>query len=218
MKPFLTGAMLFGRASRARSAVHLASALLGIAIKGNILRDQLERRRGRYGRNGPRQDIRSFPTRREERNTIDLQQIEIPFKAVGGTIPHKANEFDGGDDLALSQEFTVPPWETVYAPTGIKIAIPPGYIGFITERSSVGKPGIFEGSERIWVRNGVIDPGFRGEVKLRLFNFGDKPVTIPKGTRLAQIVYIPVVYARYALKDLPPSERGEKGFGSSGIN
>lgn len=217
MHPLIRATKMLGRASRAQSAIGLASAVLGLAIKSNILKEQLERRR-RRSVYALREDIPRFPVKREERKAIEPQRIEIPFKAVGGTIPHKANEYDGGDDLALSEDFTVPPHETVYAPTGIKIAIPPGYIGFITERSSVGKPGIFEGSEMIWVRNGVIDPGFRGEVKLRLYNFGDKPVTIPKGTRLAQIVYIPVAYARYVFKELPPSERGEKGFGSSGIN
>lgn len=210
------------RAMRGRSALRLANDLLGLAIKGNIIKRQLGWQ--------PRSDEKRRLFRRRERERIDTRQaetgqheVEVPIRIVGGQVPYKAHEFDGGDDLWLSEEFTVPPRQTVYAPTGIEIAIPPGYIGFITERSSVGKssadnPELFPGSEHLWVRNGIIDPGYRGEIKLRLYNFSNRAIRIPKGTRLAQILYIPVAYAHYVFKELPPSSRGRKGLGSSGAN
>ncbi len=94
--------------------------------------------------------------------------------------------------------------------TGIALAIPKGYVGLIFDRSGLGGRGIMR-------LMGVVDAGYRGEVVVKLLNVAAGTARVQRGDKIAQIIFVenPRVNMR-KVDELPPSERGEKGFGSSG--
>ncbi len=98
-------------------------------------------------------------------------------------------------------------------PTGIAVAIPPGYTGLVAPRSGLAA------RDGISVVNGpgVVDAGFRGEINAILINHGAKDITLRRGDRIAQLVVVPIAEADLVEVDaLPESQRGDGGFGSSG--
>jgi dUTP pyrophosphatase len=99
-------------------------------------------------------------------------------------------------------------------PTGLAVAVPQGYAGFVHPRSGLA------GRHGVTVANapGTIDAGYRGEVKVVLVNLDPRrPYTVRRGDRIAQLVVQPVARARFLAADaLPPSARAEGGFGSTG--
>lgn len=99
-------------------------------------------------------------------------------------------------------------------PTGIKMAIPNGYVGLIQPRSGLST------KRKVTTTAGVIDSDYRGEVMVALVNNGDRPFTYEKGDRIAQLLIIPVASVRgFVVVDpgeLPGSDRGDGGFGSTG--
>jgi dUTP pyrophosphatase len=95
-------------------------------------------------------------------------------------------------------------------PTGIKIAIPKGYVGLIWDKSGISLSGVHRLA-------GVVDSGYRGEVKVVMINLGDKPFVIDKGMKIAQLLVQPIQKVEVADVDgLDNTIRGEKGFGSTG--
>ena len=135
------------------------------------------------------------------------RDIELPAYQTG----HSA-----GLDLpaALSGPLTLQPGERSLVPTGLAIALPPGYEGQVRPRSGLAvKKGL-----SVLNAPGTIDADYRGEVKLALINLGSEPVTISRGERVAQLVVAPVVQADLTEVDqLPDSPRGEGGFGHTGV-
>jgi dUTP pyrophosphatase len=129
------------------------------------------------------------------------------------TIPTKANLLDAGYDLyaVVSGSAILNPGETKLVPTGIAMAIPRGYAGLIWDRSSMGTKGIHRFA-------GVVDAGYRGEIKVCLYNSNDRPYRLSSGDRIAQILIQKVgdFYLR-EVEDLNETGRGDGGFGSSGI-
>jgi len=97
------------------------------------------------------------------------------------------------------------------APTQTKIKVPTGYVGLVFSRSGMAKFGITLANSV-----GVIDADYRGEVKIPLINHSDTPMVFEKGTRVAQIVFVPCLLADFTLSDLDETERGEGGFGHTG--
>ena len=98
-------------------------------------------------------------------------------------------------------------------PTGIAVAIPDGYVGFVAPRSGLAA------RNAISVVNGpgVVDAGFRGEIHAILINHSGDPVRLERGDRIAQLVVVPVAAADFEpVEHLPDSARGSGGFGSSG--
>lgn len=99
-------------------------------------------------------------------------------------------------------------------PTGVAVAIPDGYAGLVLPRSGLAS------REGLTLANspGLIDAGYRGEVTCAVVNLDrDRAVSIRQGDRIAQLVIVPVTLVESSWVDeLPPSERGEGGFGSSG--
>ncbi|MCX7775223.1 MAG: dUTP diphosphatase [Spirochaetaceae bacterium] len=132
------------------------------------------------------------------------------------TLPAYATEQAAGADVCacLDMPVTIPPGGRALIPTGIRMALPAGYEAQIRPRSGLAaRHGI-----TCLNTPGTIDADYRGEIKVILANFGDAPFTVEHGDRIAQMVIAPVVQARFSpCKDLPPSERGEGGFGSTGI-
>lgn len=127
--------------------------------------------------------------------------------------PAYAREGDAGLDLRAAREVTLEPGGRALVGTGMAVAIPPGCAGLVLPRSGLA---LHHG---VTVLNapGLIDAGFRGEVKVLLVNHSAQPVTFERGERVAQLVLIRVERADLVeVEELPPSERGAGGFGSTG--
>lgn len=141
---------------------------------------------------------------------------DIYFKKLhpDSIIPTKAYEADAGMDLYAYEPTVIRPGETVKVKTGIACAIAEGGFLKVFDRSSLGSKGII-------VTAGVIDAGYRNELLVCLHNLrqgnDDDTYVIQKGDKIAQMVLLPVYPVTIKeVEELPTSERGEKGFGSSG--
>lgn len=130
-----------------------------------------------------------------------------------GNTPKRMSDGAAGMDLICDEDTLIPPGEVVLVKTGTAVAIPTGYMGLLAARSSItNKKGLI-------LTNGVgiIDSDFRGEMKFPYWNLGDKNQILLKGERIGQIVFMPVVnMPLLRVDELPPTERGEGGFGSTG--
>jgi len=129
--------------------------------------------------------------------------------------PLYASEGAAGADLraALDAPLTIPPGGRALEPTGLVLEIPKGFEGQVRARSGLAL------RQGLALANGVgtIDADYRGEVGIAVVNFGDEPVTIARGERIAQLVVAPVARATFApATDLAASRRGGGGFGSTG--
>jgi dUTP pyrophosphatase len=143
--------------------------------------------------------------------------VKIPIKILNpaATVPaHAYDDGDAGVDLTSVAEITLAPGERTLVPTGIAVAIPHGYGGFVQPRSGLAaRHGI-----TLTNSPGLIDSNYRGEINIILQNTGNEDFSISLGDRIAQLVIMPVEHAEFeAVDDLPESDRGEGGFGSSGI-
>jgi dUTP pyrophosphatase len=128
-------------------------------------------------------------------------------------LPERAHPGDAGADLFSVEEVTIPAGERRDVGTGLALAIPWGYAGFVQPRSGLAfKHGIM-----VVNSPGLIDAGYRGEVRVSLYNSGKDPFVVRVGERIAQLVVQRVEDAEFvATVDLPETVRGEGGFGSSG--
>ena len=139
----------------------------------------------------------------------------LPVKRLhdGATVPTSAYEGDAGLDLAASERVELAPGERAVVGTGIAVAIPEGHAGFVQPRSGLAA------RHGITVVNspGLVDAGYRGELKVVLLNTDrDERFVVEPGMRIAQLVVVPVATpVPEEVEELPASERGEKGFGSS---
>lgn len=146
-----------------------------------------------------------------------LRELEIFFTKIDplAKVPEYAHEGDAGCDLASSIEVDIPPGERTIIPTGIAVAIPEGYAGFVQPRSGLAaKHGI-----GIVNSPGLIDSHYRGEIKVILVNL-DKRKTfhVERGDKICQLVIQPVEQANFVeAEELESTDRGEGGFGSTGI-
>ena len=132
---------------------------------------------------------------------------------AGLSLPVYAKPGDAGLDLRASETSMIAPGERRLVPTGLAVAIPEGHAGFVLPRSGLAM------QKGVTVLNapGLIDSGYRGELKVLLINHGVETVAIERGERIAQLVIQPVVDARLVeVERLPESARGEGGFGSTG--
>ncbi|MBW7996846.1 MAG: dUTP diphosphatase [Candidatus Glassbacteria bacterium] len=140
--------------------------------------------------------------------------MTVPFQLNAGGIepPSYAHPGDAGFDLRASQEMVIPAGARVMAPTGLRLAIPAGHVGLVWDRSGLAaKHGIH-------CLAGVIDSGYRGEVKVVLQNLSGADFTVEQGMRIAQMLIQPVASAELVrVENLEESPRGEGGFGSTGL-
>ena len=127
--------------------------------------------------------------------------------------PWRAHPGDGGADLHAVDEVVIPPGERRDVGTGIALAIPPGYAGFVQPRSGLA----FRHGIMVVNTPGLIDAGYRGEVRVCLYNSGAEPFAVAPGDRIAQLVVQSVESAEFAVSDdLEETGRGAGGFGSTG--
>jgi dUTP pyrophosphatase len=131
----------------------------------------------------------------------------------GLPMPAPAREGDAGLDLYAAQAARIEPGGRALVPTGIALAIPPGYAGLVLPRSGLAlRHGV-----TLLNTPGLIDPGYRGEVKVLLVNHDRAPATLARGDRIAQLVIQRVEPAELVeVDELPSSDRGTGGFGSTG--
>lgn len=128
-------------------------------------------------------------------------------------LPSYAREGDAGLDLRAAERLTLPPGGRAPVATGIAVAIPPGHAGLVLPRSGLAlRHGV-----TVLNTPGLIDAGYRGEIKVLLVNHGTQPVTFERGERIAQLVVQRIEQARLVMVDeLPATDRGAGGFGSTG--
>lgn len=149
--------------------------------------------------------------------------IDVRFRVVSEHfrpeyMPRYATAGAAGLDLhaCLENPLTVAPAQRVRVPTGLAIQMPhQGVVGLVYARSGLAWRhglGLPNGV-------GVIDSDYTGEIQVLLTNFGEEPAVIQPGDRVAQIVFAPVFVAQWAqVEELTPTERGEGGFGSTGVS
>ena len=128
-------------------------------------------------------------------------------------LPTYAREGDAGLDLLAAEMTTLEAGARALVPTGLAVAIPSGYAGFVLPRSGLAlRHGL-----TLLNAPGLIDAGYRGEIKVLLINHDRASVTIARGERIAQLVLQPIERAHLIeVHELPPTDRGAGGFGSTG--
>lgn len=143
--------------------------------------------------------------------------IELPVQRLrdGAVVPARAYAGDAGLDLSACERVELGPGARALVGTGLAVAIPNGYAGFVQPRSGLAaKHGI-----TIVNTPGLVDPGYRGELKVILHNTDPREAfVVEPGMRIAQLVVLQVPGVDPVVVDeLPSSERGERGFGSSAV-
>jgi len=136
--------------------------------------------------------------------------IKLPLKRLDPSIELPAY----ARDLRAAHDATLEPAGRGLVGTGLAIAIPTGYAGLVLPRSGLAL------GQGVTVLNapGLVDAGYRGELKVLLVNHGDKPVVVRRGDRIAQLVIQSVERAELIeVGELPASQRGAGGFGSTGV-
>ena len=128
----------------------------------------------------------------------------------GAFVPERAHVTDAGADLRSPVGTVIPARGSRVIDTGVHIQLPHGYVGMLKSKSGLNvKHGI--------TSEGVIDEGYTGPIKVKLYNHGDEPYKIERGDKITQLVIVPCEYVYFDLVDkLDDSERGGDGFGSTG--
>jgi dUTP pyrophosphatase len=142
--------------------------------------------------------------------------MELPIRRLheGAVLPSRAYPGDAGLDLAAAEPAELVPGSRATIGTGFAVAIPDGQAGLVLPRSGLAS------KHGIGVLNapGLIDSGYRGEVRVILHNHGLETFRVDPGMRIAQLVLVAVEDVTLVeVKALPPTERGEGGHGSSGL-
>ena len=143
-------------------------------------------------------------------------ELDVPVRlTTADTVPPRyALPGDAGADLSLAEDVQLAPFQRALVGTGVAVAIPEGYAGFVHPRSGLAhRLGL-----SLVNAPGTIDAGYRGEIKVNVINLDPTtPLTLRRGDRIAQLVVQPVVRARFVpVEELPGSERGDSGHGSTG--
>lgn len=125
-------------------------------------------------------------------------------------MPQRAHSADAGYDIFSREDAVIYPNAGGIFDTGVHMAIPEGYVGFLKSKSGLNVKHSIQSE-------GVIDSGYTGSIHVKLFNHGSKAVTIKKGQKISQLVLLPIITPELQLVDrLEDTERGANGFGSTG--
>ncbi len=144
--------------------------------------------------------------------------VKVLPHGAGLPLPHYASELAAGCDLPAAvppdAPLTLEPGERALVPTGLAIALPPGFEAQVRPRSGLA----FRHGVTVLNAPGTIDADYRGEVQVLLVNLGREPFAIERGMRIAQMVVAPVLTARFeVVTDLETTMRAAGGFGSTGV-
>ena len=128
----------------------------------------------------------------------------------GAYMPERAHATDAGADLRTPHDVTVMPRGSVVIDTGVHIELPPNTVGMLKSKSGLNvKYGI--------TSEGVIDVGYTGSIRVKLYNNSDKAYELKAGDKISQLVVMPILTPSFELVDeLEDTERGNGGFGSTG--
>lgn len=142
--------------------------------------------------------------------------MELKIKLEDGVeAPKYAHEGDAGLDLRITEDVWLRPGERKNVPTGVRAAIPAGYVGLCFPRSGLASKLGISLSNCV----GVLDSGYRGVIGATLVNHDKKPHLLQKGERVCQLVIVPFASCELKIVDeLDNTERGEGGFGSTGTH
>ncbi len=147
----------------------------------------------------------------ESRQTVPVPIVRLD---PGLPLPSYSHPGDAGADLRTTVDVDLEPFQRLLVPTGIALALPPGYVGLVHPRSGLAaKHGL-----SIVNAPGTIDAGYRGEIKVCLVNLDpETPIRLQRGDRIAQLVIQRHESAVFLeVDDLSASERGTGGYGSTG--
>jgi dUTP pyrophosphatase len=155
---------------------------------------------------------------RETQITLRTKRLGVELIHEDAKFPSYAYPSDSGFDLYSTDEVILTAFGRALVPTGIKLSIPEEHEIQVRPKSGLAI------NQGLTVLNtpGTVDSGYNGEIKVIVFNTNNHPVTIPKGTKIAQAVLCPVVNGTYVqleqIDKIEGKDRGDKGFGSTGIN
>ncbi|AZS36823.1 Deoxyuridine 5'-triphosphate nucleotidohydrolase [Microbacterium lemovicicum] len=141
------------------------------------------------------------------------ETVDVPI--IAADVPRYAHPGDAGADLTAAEALRLGPGERALVSTGVRIALPDGYVAFVVPRSGLAtRHGI-----TIVNSPGTVDAGYRGEIKVTLLNTDStEAFDVAVGDRIAQLIVMPVPRAHFIpVEELPDSVRGAGGFGSTGI-
>jgi len=142
--------------------------------------------------------------------------VQILPHGEGLALPAYATPQSAGVDLAaaVTQALSLAPGARALVPTGLALALPPGYEAQVRPRSGLAlKNGV-----TVLNSPGTVDADYRGEVGVILINHGDEPLIIERGMRIAQLVVAPVTQVQFDVREtLDETARGAGGFGSTGV-
>jgi dUTP pyrophosphatase len=145
---------------------------------------------------------------------VDVPELPVRRLHPDLPLPAYAHPGDAGADLCAAEDAVLPPGGRATVGTGLAVAVPDGHAAFVHPRSGLAA------RHGITVVNapGTVDAGYRGEVRVVLLNTDrHEPFTVHRGDRIAQLVVQPVTTVRFVdVEELPPTPRGEGGFGSTG--
>ena len=139
--------------------------------------------------------------------------MELKVKRIhpDAKLPIYGHPGDAGLDLFSVADRELAPGEVFAVPTGVQIAVPPGHVGLVWDKSGISLQGVHRLA-------GVIDAGYRGEIQVVMINLGGTPFAIRKGMKIAQMLVQPVTSVTVIESDaLDDTSRGEGGFGSTGL-
>ena len=128
----------------------------------------------------------------------------------GAYMPERAYATDAGADLRTPHDVTIMPRGSAVIDTGVHIELPPNTVGMLKSKSGLNvKHGI--------TSEGVIDVGYTGSIRVKLYNLSDKPYEFKKGDKISQLVVMPILTPTFEQVDeFEATERGNGGFGSTG--
>jgi dUTP pyrophosphatase len=145
----------------------------------------------------------------KERKMAMLKKLKVML-SKGAYMPTRAHEDDGGLDLYSPEDTWLFERDHVTIDTGVHVEIPKGYVGFLKSKSGLNVNFNI-------TSEGVIDSGYTGSIRVKLYNHGNTPLKIMKGMKISQLVILPIVtpvcVEVFEMKD---TERGTGGFGSTG--
>ena len=135
----------------------------------------------------------------------------LVFLDKGALMPQKAHPDDAGWDLFSPKPDIVPRRGSTVIDTGVHVAIPKGYAGLLVSKSGLS-------TRHDLISDGLIDAGYTGSIRVKLYNLGDVSYMLDRGDKISQLVFVPIAEPDLieTTKPLPETERGDRGFGSSG--
>jgi dUTP pyrophosphatase len=144
---------------------------------------------------------------------VIVDDLQVKLLHPQASPPARTRPGDAGYDLRCIESFSLDSGERRLVPTGVAIALPPGVAGLVVPRSGLAiKHGI-----SVVNGPGLVDPNYRGELRVILVNMGSERFEAAAGDRIAQLLLVPFVTPDLQIvQELPESERGTDGFGSSG--